>query len=135
MLLEKPEGVGRVKTKLVSGSKAVTGCANRGGGGGWQAMGTEVPLPSGRHKAVHLSMWDKAPETGGNKPCTRKERTRTEGSEEKKVWNKLGGKKHKMGSRNAGDAPELDDGPARWWSSGLGYMLRCPAGTLCFPKV
>lgn len=46
-------------------------------------MGMEVPQPSGRHRAVHLSMWDKAPETGQNKLCTRKERTRTEGSEEK----------------------------------------------------
>lgn len=85
LLLEKPDGAGRVKSKLVSGSKAVTGCTNRGGGSGWQETGTEVPLPSGRHKAVHLSMQDKAPETGKNKPCTRKEGARTEGSEEKGV--------------------------------------------------
>ena len=85
MLPEKPDGAGRVQMKLVSGSKAVTGCANRGGGGGWQGMGTEVPPPSGKHKAVHLSMRDKASETGENKPCTRKERPRTEGSEEKGV--------------------------------------------------
>lgn len=61
----------------------MTSSVNRGGGDGWQGMGTEVPQPSGRHKAVHLSMWDKAPETGQNKPCTRKERARTEGSEDK----------------------------------------------------
>lgn len=61
----------------------MTSCANRGGGG-WQGMWTEVPLPSGRHKAV-LSMRDKALETGENNPCTRKERARTEGRLEKGV--------------------------------------------------
>lgn len=70
LLLEKPDGADGIKRKPVSGSKAVTGCANRGGGGGWQGMGTEVPPPSGRHKAVHLSVRDKASETEGNKPCT-----------------------------------------------------------------
>jgi len=37
LLLEKPDGAGRVKAKLVSGSKAGTGCAEVAavGGRGW----------------------------------------------------------------------------------------------------
>lgn len=35
-----------------------------------------------------------------------KGRSEDRGGEKKKVWNKLGGKKHKLGSRNARDAPE-----------------------------
>lgn len=44
----------------------------------------------------------------------------------KKVRNKLGEKKHKLG-------PKTQEG---WPRAGeLGCRLSCPAGTLCFPKV
>lgn len=75
----------KARVKLVSGCKVMVGCANRRGGPGWQGMGTEMPPPSGRHKAVHVSVWYKALETGESKPCTRKERAGTEGTKEEDV--------------------------------------------------
>lgn len=77
LLLENPEGAGSADEAGIGEKSGDRLCRGRGG---WQGMGTEVPPPSGCHKAVHLSMRDKALETGENKPCTRKERARMEKS-------------------------------------------------------
>lgn len=105
----------------------MTSSVNRGCGDGWQGMGTEVPQPSGRHKPVHLSMWDKASKTEQNKPCTRKERARTEESEDKCGIN--WGERHTSCiQRHKRDGPEQGDARVlcgRGSELGCRFQLSC----------
>lgn len=109
--MEKPDGADREKMRQISESKAVTSCANRGGGNGWQGMGTEVPPPSGRNETVYLS--GTKPQGQVRTSHAQERKNQGQRGKEKKLCKSLGGKKHELTSGNARGAPEQEDAGVR----------------------